>query len=89
MRDFALGLRLLPHALGAVAELDPLLAVASAEPMTEVVLEGGADVLHEVAQLVEEVARLLVGRLGPARDNTPVRFDRGHPAGTGADHSAR
>jgi histidine triad (HIT) family protein len=27
-------------------------------------LEGGADVLHEVAPLVEEVARLLVGRLG-------------------------
>ena len=27
-------------------------------------LEGGAEVLHEVAPLVEEVARLLVGRLG-------------------------
>lgn len=27
-------------------------------------LEGGADVLHEVAPLVEETARLLVGRLG-------------------------
>lgn len=27
-------------------------------------LEGGADVLHEVAPLVEEVARLLVARLG-------------------------
>jgi histidine triad (HIT) family protein len=27
-------------------------------------LEGGADVLHEVAPLVEEVAHLLVGRLG-------------------------
>lgn len=27
-------------------------------------LEGGADVLHEVAPLVEEVTRLLVGRLG-------------------------
>lgn len=27
-------------------------------------LEGGADVLHEVAPVVEEAARLLVGRLG-------------------------
>ena len=27
-------------------------------------LDGGADVLHEVAPLVEETARLLVGRLG-------------------------
>ena len=27
-------------------------------------LEGGADVLHEVAPVVEETARLLVGRLG-------------------------
>lgn len=27
-------------------------------------LEGGADVLHEVAPVVEEVSRLLVGRLG-------------------------
>jgi hypothetical protein len=31
----------------------------------------------------------IVGRLGPDRDNTPVRVDRGLPAGSGADNSAR
>jgi len=47
-------------------------------------LEGGADVLHEVAPLVEEVARLLVGRLGA--DGLNLFQSTGEAAGQEVPH---
>lgn len=47
-------------------------------------LEGGADVLHEVAPLVEEVARLLVARLGA--DGLNLFQSTGEAAGQEVPH---
>lgn len=47
-------------------------------------LDGGADVLHEVAPLVEEVARLLVGRLGA--DGINLMQSTGEAAGQVVPH---
>jgi histidine triad (HIT) family protein len=47
-------------------------------------LEGGADVLHELAPLVEETARLLVGRLGA--DGINVLHSSGAAAGQEVFH---
>ena len=47
-------------------------------------LEGGAEVLHEVAPLVEEVARLLVGRLGA--DGLNLFQSTGEAAGQEVPH---
>ena len=47
-------------------------------------LDGGADVLHEVAPLIEEVARLLVGRLGA--DGLNLFQSTGQAAGQEVPH---